>query len=71
MLGFVVYVVIERLSHELGAADSIKAITGIAGLAIGHGVHEHVHFLRVRATTTQDQGGSLPPPPPGQAPPSE
>ena len=69
MFGFVIYVVIERLTHELGAADSIKAITGIAGLAIGHGVHEHVHYLRLRATTGQDQGGSLPPPPPGDAPP--
>jgi len=50
ILGVLVYVVIEQITDHLAAADAVKAITGIAGLAIGHGVHEHVHYLRLRAT---------------------
>jgi hypothetical protein len=57
MLAVVAYVVIERVAGSLSAADSVKAITGIAGLAIGHGVHEHVHYLRLRTTTKQPDGG--------------
>lgn len=56
IVAVIVYVGAERRAGSLSAADSVKAITGLAGLAIGHGVHEHVHYLRLRATTVNSQG---------------
>jgi hypothetical protein len=41
MLIIVGYVVVELFNHGLTPAQGVSAIVGIAGLAIGHGVHEH------------------------------
>jgi hypothetical protein len=56
ILGVVVYVLIERLSDHLNSKDSIDAITGVAVLAIGHGVQHHVHYQRVRDIQTRVEG---------------
>jgi hypothetical protein len=51
----VAHIVVEGISGGLEAADSVAAITGVALLAIGHGVCHCVHYLRLRATMDQSE----------------
>jgi hypothetical protein len=51
ILSVLVYVGFERYSAGLKPSDAVSAIIGIAGLAIGHGVHEHA--VEQRATRHQ------------------
>jgi hypothetical protein len=48
ILFVLVYVGFERYSAGLKPSDAVSAIVGVAGLAIGHGVHEHAVEQRAK-----------------------